>query len=219
MKNYIIVGIIGLVVGLIMGFFIGRSAQKQISTTFIKLPPVIINPTIPDPETTVGENLVLPSEVTKPNGEIKDLLARIDELNKDELKNKAVIDSLRYVLANTPDLVVDSLAMYRDYTILRSYKNWNMFDIDTIGKFNISMDIQFNRIQKVYDGVFHPVQKIIKHQKRDIWVPFISGSYSTLNYIDIGGGVFYHDLGFEYQYQKSLGHQSNGHRFGLKWKF
>lgn len=36
---------------------------------------------------------------------------------------------------------------------------------------------------------------------------FILASYSTLNYIEIGGRIFDHDI------KKSLGNQNNGHLF------
>lgn len=219
MKKYIAIILVCLISGII-GFFIGRSFQEeQASIDFVKLPPIKIDPVIPDPEISVGENPELPSEVVKPNKEIQELLSYIDELNHDKLKNKLLIDSLKSILATTPDLVVDSLALYKDYISLRSYKNWSLFDIDTVGKFTASFDVQFNRIQKVYDGSFKPVQKTISNRHKDILVPFVSGSYSTFGYVGVGAGLFYHDLGLEYQYQRNFNDNRTGHSFGLKYKF
>lgn len=220
MKNYIIISLACLLIGLTIGFFAGRSYQEQqASIDFVKLPPIKIDPIILDPEIIVDENPELPVEVVKPNKEIQELLSYIDELNQDRLKNKQLIDSLKSILANTPDLVVDSLALYKDYISLRSYKNWNMFDIDTVGKFTASFDVQFNRIQRVYDGSFYPVQKTIINRQKDIWIPFVSGSYSTFGYVGVGAGLFYHDLGLEYQYQRNFNEDRTGHSFGLKYKF
>ena len=56
-------------------------------------------------------------------------------------------------------------------------------------------------------------------QVKRTWQPFISGSYSTFGITGVGGGTFYHNLGFEYQYQYSLRERMNGHQFSLKYKF
>lgn len=112
---------------------------------------------------------------------------------------------------------VDTAAIIAEYELKRSY-NLVAFDNSKLGKLELFPIIQYNRLSGM-DYKFDPVieKQIIYREK--VFQPFVSGSYSTLNYVNIGGGVFYHNLGIEYQYQKSLGNQSNGHLIGLKYKF
>lgn len=104
-----------------------------------------------------------------------------------------------------------------DYELKRTYK-LTPFDNKTQGKLELFPVIQYNKLS-VLDYNFTPVIERQTIYKTKVWQPFISASYSTLNYIGIGGGIFYHDIRIEYQYQKSLGSQSNGHLFGVKYKF
>lgn len=112
---------------------------------------------------------------------------------------------------------VDTSAIIADWELKRTYK-LTAFDNKTQGKLELFPVIQYNKLSAL-DYNFTPVIERQTIYKTKIWQPFISASYSTLNYIGIGGGMFYHDIGIEYQYQKSLGNQSNGHSFGLKYKF
>lgn len=120
--------------------------------------------------------------------------------------------SIKYV-----NLPADTAAIIADWELKRIY-NLTAFDNNTQGKLELFPVIQYNRLTAL-DYNFTPMIERQMVYKTKVWQPFISGSYSTLNYINIGGGVFYHNLGFEYQYQKSMGSQSNGHLFSVLWKF
>lgn len=120
--------------------------------------------------------------------------------------------SIKYV--NRP---VDTAAIIADWETKRTYK-LTAFDNKTQGKLELFPVIQYNKLSAL-DYNFTPIIERNTIYKTKVWQPFISVSYSTLNYVGIGGGVFYHNLGLEYQYQKSLGNQSDGHIFGLKYKF
>ena len=112
---------------------------------------------------------------------------------------------------------VDTPAIIADWELKRTYK-LTAFDNKTQGKLELFPVIQYNKLSAL-DYNFTPVIERQTIYKTKVWQPFISASYSNLNYIGIGGGIFYHNLGFEYQYQKSLGSQSNEHLFGVKYKF
>lgn len=112
---------------------------------------------------------------------------------------------------------VDTSAIIADWELKRTYK-LTPFDNKTQGKLELFPVIQYNKLSAL-DYNFTPVIERQTIYKTKVWQPFISASYSTLNYVGIGGGMFYHDIGIEYQYQKSLGSQSNGHLFGVKYKF
>ena len=120
--------------------------------------------------------------------------------------------SIKYLI-----IPVDTSAIIADYELKRTYK-LTPFDNKTQGKLELFPVIQYNKLSAL-DYNFTPVIERQTIYKTKVWQPFISGSYSTLNYIGIGGGIFYHNLGFEYQYQKSLGSQSNGHLFGVMYMF
>lgn len=114
-------------------------------------------------------------------------------------------------------LPTDTAAIIADWELKRTYK-LIAFDNNTEGKLELFPVIQYNKLSGM-DYNFTPIVKNNIIYKEKIWQPFVSGSYSTLNYVGIGGGVFYHNIGLEYQFQKSLVSQSNGHVFGLKYKF
>lgn len=115
------------------------------------------------------------------------------------------------------NIPTDTAAIIADYEMKRTYKLVT-FDDKKLGKLELYPVIQYNKLTAL-DYDFTPVIERQTIYKTKIWQPFVSGSYSTLNYVGIGGGVFYHNLGFEYQYQVSLGNQVNGNMFGLKYKF
>ncbi|WP_291104427.1 MULTISPECIES: hypothetical protein [unclassified Dysgonomonas] len=112
---------------------------------------------------------------------------------------------------------VDTSAIIADYELKRTYK-LTAFDNKTQGKLELFPVIQYNKLSAL-DYNFTPVIERQTIYKTKAWQPFISASYSTLNYVGIGGGMFYHDIGIEYQYQKSLSSQANGHLFGVKYGF
>lgn len=115
------------------------------------------------------------------------------------------------------NLPADTAAIIADWELKRTYK-LTAFDNKTQGKLELFPVIQYNKLSAL-DYNFTPIIERQTIYKTKVWQPFISGSYSTLNYVNIGGGVFYHNLGLEYQYQKSLGNQTDGHVFGVKYKF
>lgn len=112
---------------------------------------------------------------------------------------------------------VDTAAIINDYISTKDY-NIVAFDDSKLGKLELFPTLQYNNLVKV-DYNFTPIHRKETIIKKRVFIPFASGSYSTLNYIGIGGGIFYYDLGFEYQYQIGYNGLSNGHTFGLKYKF
>jgi hypothetical protein len=50
-----------------------------------------------------------------------------------------------------------------------------------------------------------------------VWTPFISKSYSTLGYVTVGGGIFYHDVGLHARYVTDFGRK--GIDIGVMCKF
>ena len=139
---------------------------------------------------------------------------------KEEKSDKPLLPFIQYRdTGSVRYMPIDSAAYAKlviaDYELKRTYK-LTAFDNKTQGKLDLFPVIQYNKLSALD---YNCTPAIERQTITKIWQPFMSASYSTLNYIGLGGGIFYHDIGIEYQYQKSLGNQSNGHTFGLKYKF
>ena len=181
---------IGLIwiVCLVVGFFIGRTTvSTEVEIKYIQGEKQSGGVNIPEPEETMSDNPVFP------------------------IKSDTIyVDKLRYITQK-----VDTAAIIADYITQRDY-NITAFDSKEYGTLKLFPTVQYNQLAGLkYE--FIPILKEIAIQKQKVWQPFVSGSYSTLNYIGVGGGIFYHNIGIEYQYQKGI--ENSGHLVGLKYKF
>ncbi|SBV94797.1 conserved exported hypothetical protein [uncultured Dysgonomonas sp.] len=201
MKKIILIVLCGIVC-LVIGFFIGRSTIK--TETEIKYIP---GKTISG---SVSNNQFESVKEEIPNKPL--LPTKIIEIQYKDTGRIKTITETKYMYQ-----VVDTAAIIEDYIKKRTYAI-TAFDNTEQGKLLLYPVVQYNKLTGI-DYLFTPMQKQRNTYLQKIWQPFVSASYSTFNYIGVGGGIFYHNLGFEYQYQKSLGSQDNGHLFGVKYKF
>lgn len=201
MKKATLIVLSGIVC-LIIGFFIGRSTIK--TETEIKYIP---GKTISG---SVSNNQFESVKEEIPNKPL--LPTKIIEIQYKDTGRIKTITETKYMYQ-----VVDTAAIIEDYIKKRTYAI-TAFDNTEQGKLLLYPVVQYNKLTGI-DYLFTPMQKQTNTYLQKTWQPFISASYSTLNYVGIGGGIFYHNLGFEYQYQKSLGSQGNGHLFGVKYGF
>jgi len=109
---------------------------------------------------------------------------------------------------------VDTASIIKDYTIRREYAKV-LFDDKENGKLSIGLNLQYNKLQDNISYEFTPVIKQIKNKK--IFVPFISLDYNSFNYVGVGGGVFYHNIGIEGKYITDF--TKKGFEIGMKYKF
>jgi len=115
------------------------------------------------------------------------------------------------------DVKVDTAAIINDYIASREYTPV-LFDSPQMGKLSLSATVQYNKLSEIsYE--FVPIYKEVTKHKVKTVQPFVSGNYSTLGTVGLGGGFFYKDFGFEYQLQRSLRDDRAGHSFGVKWMF
>lgn len=201
MKKATLIVLCGIVC-LVIGFFIGRSTIK--TETEIKYIP---GKTISG---SVSNNQFESVKEEIPNKPL--LPTKIIEIQYKDTGRIKTITETKYMYQ-----VVDTAAIIEDYIKKRTYAI-TAFDNTEQGKLLLYPVVQYNKLTGI-DYLFTPMQKQTNTYLQKNWQPFISASYSTLNYVGIGGGVFYHNLGFEYQFQKSLGSQGNGHLFGVKYQF
>ncbi|NDV81317.1 hypothetical protein [Bacteroides sp. 51] len=113
--------------------------------------------------------------------------------------------------------VTDTAVIIADYEKRREY-SLTAFDDKEKGKLELYPTVQYNSLQSI-DWKFTPVSKVITRIKKPVFQPFLSAGWSTLNYVSVGAGMFYHDFGVEYQYLKGYNGMSDGHMVGVKWKF
>ena len=127
---------------------------------------------------------------------------------------------LKYKYVYVPDTIYrDVPVVDREATIATTIEDWNrtreyrktLFDNDN-GKLAVDLLVQYNELQKLSYS-FTPVQKQTTIVKKRVFVPFISASYLANTTFSIGGGFFYHGLGFRAEYS------SNGLNFGVLYKF
>lgn len=111
---------------------------------------------------------------------------------------------------------VDTAKIIEEYITQNTYE-FNVFD-DSNGKLDINQTIQYNKLQS-FDYSFTPVHKNTIITKKNLFEPFVSFGYNTLQQANIGGGFFYHNIGIEYNYIFNTFDKRTAHSFGVKYKF
>lgn len=127
---------------------------------------------------------------------------------------KVSIPSDPIYLRDTINGKIDTVGIIADWITKRDYKQ-TLFDNNN-GKLDIDFSVQYNKPFNLGYS-FTPIHKETNTYKAKVWQPFVSASYSTLNYVSVGGGFFYHDLGFELRYVTDF--NKKGVDIGLKYKF
>jgi hypothetical protein len=116
-----------------------------------------------------------------------------------------------------PELIymkVDTAAIIADYTLRREYAKV-LFDNDTDGKISIGMSLQYNKLQDNITYEYTPIkQQVVKER---LLTPFVGASYNSFNYVSIGGGMYYHNVGLEGRYVTNF--EDKGFEIGIKYKF
>ena len=131
------------------------------------------------------------------------------------------LDSLIFIVEK-----VDTAEIIKDYITQKTYE-FNVFDSNTLGKFDVKQQIGYNKLLS-FDYTFTPITKTITRIKEPLFTPYITGGYSTNKSLIMGGGIYYRNIGFEYNYNIKLDKtyyndidisQSNYHTLKLNYKF
>lgn len=187
---YIIAGAICICIG----FFIGRGTVKIKTET-----KTVLGKTIYD---SISVEKLVPKYVYLPSKPIYI-----------ELR-----DSIAIVYTPTPKDTAESLKMVLDdWNAKRVYAN-NLFKDSVNGIFDYDITVQYNKLQS-FKYEFTPVKTVITKERIRALQPFVGASYSTLDIVGVGGGIFYHDLGLEVLYNKNYVNGDDGISFGIKYKF
>jgi len=102
-----------------------------------------------------------------------------------------VVDNIQYISEK-----VDTSAIIQDYILMRTYQ-FNVFDSETLGKFDVKQQIGYNKLLS-FDYTFTPVTKQIAQSREPVFTPFITMGYSTNRAVLGGLGAYYRRLGVEY---------------------
>ena len=187
MKSSLIT-VIGLIL-LLIGFLVGRSTiDVKTDVKYVK-------------GKTIIDTVFIPS----PYSEKK---ADRDKLIPVYKKDSTGIESTELDTAKSKDATI------QDWNIERKYAN-TLFN-NEYGNLSYDISVQNNKLSS-FKYTHTPIQKETNTYKEKTWQPFVSASYNTLNYVGIGGGVFYHDLGFELRYVTDF--NKKGVDIGIKYKF
>ena len=114
------------------------------------------------------------------------------------VKDTSQIDSLQNILSTK----VDSLKLFKDYISIRSTVNHTMYD-NEYGKFIVSYDVQFNELQRFYNGKLEPKREVITKYQQVKYTPFVEAGYSTADYLNAGGGIIFNKskMGLRYNFK------------------
>lgn len=192
-----------LVIVAVSCFFIGKHFGAK-SMDIASMPGETITGYVPE------EKLTPTKEETPADPELPKKEIQIEIQYKD---TGSVKTETKYI---TRMQVVDTAAIIADYIVKRSYSQI-LFNNNQFGKLEVFPTVYQNKLTAL-EYEYKPKIKACQ--------PFISSSYSTTNYLGIGGGFFYYNLGVEYQYQIDLNRSNtidqargNAHLIGLKYKF
>jgi len=168
MKSYLKIAIV--IVAFVVGFFLGRKTiDVEEKVTFVK--GETIHDTIVINEPTFVEIPANPKYIYK--------------------YDTIVVDNIQYISEK-----VDTSAIIQDYILMRTY-DFNVFNSDTLGKFDVKQQIGYNKLLS-FDYGFTPITKQVTQYRAPVFTPFVSMGYSTNSTVLGGLGAYYRCLGVEY---------------------
>ena len=183
--------LVGIVSG-IVGFFIGRSNEIEITTKWIK--GETIHDTVPI-EKLVTKYVIVPELLSYVEKKKDTTIITTKPINKDSAISETV----------------------KDWNLERVYKDY-LFESDTLGTLEYNINVQYNRI-KSFSYNYTPIYKEVTKERKRTFIPYASASYSTFNIVGVGLGTYYHNLGVgaEYQYNYDLQKKGINLQFSIKF--
>ena len=211
----IVTYVVIIIILLLIGFFAGRWTDKttvKIETKYITLP--TIHDTVPDP---------YPVEVNRPIDTTRIIQECVNkDLYTELFPYKKKTDTV-YTSSDTAQIVYD-------WASVRKYKE-TLFDIDTVGKCDVDIAIQYNRLDTLM-YTYTPIQKQVTITQERIRVisPFIGVGVTTSvapqaevgkhTSVDVEAGLFIKEkygVAVRYQYEILEGSHDVGATFYYKF--
>jgi hypothetical protein len=176
-----------LLLGAVIGFFAGRKTITEVVKTEVV-----------KGEPVRGSAVIEPARVELPD--VPMLPVKTDTAHR---------GGIQYIVQS-----VDTAAIIREYELKRYYAT-TLFD-NQYGKLDISLNTQYNRLGELTYN-FEPLYTVKTVERKRVWIPFVSASYSTLKQVRVGGGLFYNDIGIQIEYVTDF--DAKGIDVGLMYKF
>ena len=127
-------------------------------------------------------------------------------------KDTIWLDSIKYVVQD-----IDSFKVLQDWLTRRDY-NMIIFDIDTIGKCELTASIYKNTLDSL-SYVFTPITKVVQLKKEKIYTPFMGIGFNTQNDAVIQLGIYRNKWGVSYQLYKNFNDNNISHGLNLLYRF
>ena len=191
----------------VTGFNFGRKTVKDAPTTvidhYIQLPAIH--------DTTV---VTKPKYIKVPADTAKIIEQCIKDGIYTELFPEKIIEKEIYLTSE------DTLAIVVDWATARNYEE-TILDNDTVGKLDISAEIQYNRLKFIsYDLQLVQKQTEIENVKTFKYEPFAGISVFTNNTVQGQIGTYIHGkFGVSLNYSRDLTNKQNNFGLGLNYKF
>lgn len=184
MKKYIV---LSFVLGLALGFILNKGKYqvvvKEVKGDTIKEVVHVPSPTIQESKLSLPK---LPYYVFKE-------IVRVDTI--------------------TQIAKVDTLAILRDYTAIKTY-SYTLFN-NEYGKLTLDQSTQYNSLVST-SYHYEPIKRVESFQKK--WQILIGAGYSTNNYVGPSAGVIYKNIGIVGGYKYSFSEQKNILDFGILFR-
>lgn len=164
--------IIAFLIGLAVGFFLGRESIRKESTV----------------RYSTGKRIT---------GKVERDILNADVEFVTEIKLIPYLYWRQDTIRDTITIVPDTAAIIDDYRTKRKY-NFVVFD-DITGKLVAKPTILHNRLLN-FEYEFTPIHKNTTITKKNLFEPFGSVGYTTFNQVSFGGGFFLNNIGLEYNY-------------------
>lgn len=182
--------IIALLIGLVVGFFLGRGSVQK-------------------------ETIVRHHKGEKVTGKVEGDILNADVEFVTEIKLIPYLYWKQDTIRDTITLVPDTAAIIDDYRTKRKY-NFVVFD-DMTGKLVAKPTVLHNRLLN-FEYEYTPIHRHTITTKEKTIRPFISTSFNTFSDFGIGGGLFYNNLGIEYNFLHNFLFNRSGHELGIKYE-
>lgn len=129
---------------------------------------------------------------------------------KAEFKTKVDLLPMFYwksdtVIGSDTIFVPDTVKVFDDFMVKREYE-FTAFDNEN-GKMDINSTVQYNKMQS-FGYEFTPIQQRVAITTRKRIEPFVSAGISSYG-VNVGGGLFYDNIGLQYQYFNKTHHNLN----------
>jgi len=174
MNSYLKIVIV--IVVFVVGFFLGRKTiNVKEKVTFVK-------------GETIRDTIVIPKPTFVEIPSNPKYIYKYDTI---------VVDNIQYISEK-----VDTSAIIQDYILMRTYE-FNVFDSETLGKFDVKQQIGYNKLL-LFDYTFTPITKQVTQFREPVFTPFVSAGYSTNQTVLMGGGFYYKNIGLEYNMNVSI---------------